>query len=68
MRPIQPPRLKWRRGRPGKELGSWIIKDQERAIRTGFGEGERAKAEIALAEYTPEPGNRPLATVVPIKS
>jgi len=51
MRPIQPPRLKWRRGRPGKELGSWIIKDQERTIRTGFGEGERAKAEIALAEY-----------------
>jgi integrase len=29
----------------------WIIKDREREISTGCGKSERAKAEIALAEY-----------------
>ena len=50
MRPIQPPRLKLRRARKGRRA-LWIIKDQEREISTGFGAGERPKAEIALANY-----------------
>jgi integrase len=29
----------------------WVIKDREREIGTGCGQSERAKAEIALAEY-----------------
>jgi integrase len=29
----------------------WVIKDREREISTGAGEGERGKAEIAFADY-----------------
>ncbi len=50
MRPVQPPRLKLRRARKGRNA-MWVIKDREREISTGCGKGERAKAEIALAEY-----------------
>jgi len=50
MRPIQPPRLKLRSARKGRNA-MWVIKDREREISTGFGKGERAKAEIALADY-----------------
>ena len=50
MRPIQPPRLKLRPARKGRNA-LWVIKDCEREISTGCGKGERAKAEIALAEY-----------------
>ena len=50
MRPIQPPRLKLRRARKGRRA-IWVIKDREREISTGIGEGERGKAEIAFAEY-----------------
>jgi hypothetical protein len=50
MRPIQPPRLKLRRGRKGRRA-LWVIKDREREVSTGFGESERGKAEIAFAEY-----------------
>jgi integrase len=50
MRPAQPPRLKWRAAR-GRNRGVWIIKDRAREIGTGAGDGERAKAEIALADY-----------------
>jgi integrase len=43
----------------------WIIRDGARFIRTGAGEGERGKAEKALAEYIgikhkPEPSAAPL--------
>src|SRR6516225_2667456 len=52
MRPTQPPRLKLRAARPDKGLrAGWVIKHEEREIRTGAGEGERTKAERALAEY-----------------
>jgi integrase len=51
MRPTQPPRLKLRGTRKGHSRAFWIIKDREREISTGFSEGERAKAEIALADY-----------------
>src|SRR5262249_36571580 len=50
MRPIQPPRLKLRAARKGRNA-IWVIKDREREISTGWGQSERAKAEIALAEY-----------------
>ena len=50
MRPIEPPRLKLRSARKGRRA-LWIIKDREREISTGCGKSERAKAEIALAEY-----------------
>jgi hypothetical protein len=50
MRPTQPPRLKLRRARKGRRA-LWVIKDREREISTGFGQGEREKAEIALANY-----------------
>jgi integrase len=50
MRPIQPPRLKLRRAREGRNA-TWVIKDREREISTGAREGERDKAEIAFAEY-----------------
>ena len=50
MRPIQPPRLKLRRARKGRNA-TWVIKDREREISTGAREGERGKAEIAFAEY-----------------
>ena len=50
MRPIQPPQLKLRRARKGRRA-IWVIKDREREISTGAGEGERGKAEIAFAEY-----------------
>jgi integrase len=50
MRPIQPPRLKLRPARKGRNA-IWVIKDQEREVSTGCRKGERAKAEIALAEY-----------------
>jgi integrase len=50
MRPIQPPRLKLRSARKGRNA-LWVIKDREREISTGCGKSERAKAEIALAEY-----------------
>jgi integrase len=50
VRPIQPPRLKLRPVRKGRNA-MWVIKDREREISTGCGKGERAKAEIALAEY-----------------
>src|ERR1700732_2862080 len=50
MRPIQPPRLKLRKARKGRRA-LWIIKDEERAISTGFGQVEREKAEIELADY-----------------
>jgi integrase len=50
MRPIQPPRLKLRRARKGRQA-LWIIKDQECEVSTGCGAGERSKAEIALANY-----------------
>jgi hypothetical protein len=50
MRPIQPPRLKLRPARKGRNA-LWVIKDCEREISTGCGKGEREKAEIALAEY-----------------
>jgi integrase len=50
MRPIQPPRLKLRSARKWRRA-LWVIKDREREISTGFGKSERAKAEIALAEY-----------------
>jgi len=50
MRPIQPPRLKLRPARKGRKA-MWVIKDCEREISTGCGEGERAKAEITLANY-----------------
>jgi integrase len=50
MRPIQPPRLKCRPSRKGRNA-LWVIKDREREISTGFGQSERAKAEIALADY-----------------
>ena len=50
MRPIQPPRLKLRSARKGRNA-MWVIKDREREISTGAREGERRKAEIALAEY-----------------
>ena len=50
MRPIQPPQLKLRRARKGRR-SIWVIKDREREISTGAGEGERGKAEIAFAEY-----------------
>src|SRR5262249_20035566 len=50
MRPIQPPRLKLRSARRGRRA-LWVIKDCEREISTGFGQSERAKTEIALANY-----------------
>jgi hypothetical protein len=50
MRPTQPPRLRLRRARRGRRP-LWVIKDREREISTGFSQGERAKAEIALANY-----------------
>jgi hypothetical protein len=50
MRPTQPPRLRLRRARRGRRA-LWIIKDREREISTGFSQGERAKAEVALANY-----------------
>jgi integrase len=50
MRPIQPPRLKLRAARKGRNA-LWVIKDRESEISTGCGKSERAKAEIALAEY-----------------
>jgi hypothetical protein len=50
MRPVEPPRLKLRSAREGRQA-IWVIKDREREISTGAGEGERGKAEIALAEY-----------------
>jgi hypothetical protein len=50
MRPIQPPRLKLRSARKGRQA-LWVIKDQECEISTGAGESERAKAEIAFANY-----------------
>jgi integrase len=50
MRPTQPPRLKLRRARKGRRA-LWVIKDCEREISTGAGQGERGKAEIALANY-----------------
>src|SRR5262249_35654562 len=50
MRPIQPPRLKLRPARKARNA-KWVIKDREREISTGFSEGEREKAEIALADY-----------------
>jgi integrase len=50
MRPIQPPRLKLRAARKGRNA-IWVIKDREREISTGCSQSERAKAEIALAEY-----------------
>jgi len=40
----------WRDAR-GRNRGAWIIRDREKEISTGAGDGERAKAEIALAEY-----------------
>ena len=53
MRPTQPPRLKLRSARKGRNA-IWVIKDQEREISTGARESERGKAEIALAEYLVE--------------
>jgi integrase len=50
MRPIQPPRLKLRSSRKGRNA-IWVIKDRECEISTGARESERGKAEIALAEY-----------------
>jgi hypothetical protein len=50
MRPIQPPRLKLRRARKGRNA-IWVIKDREREISTGAGKSDRGKAEIAFAEY-----------------
>ena len=50
MRPVQPPRLKLRRARKGRHA-AWVIKDREREVSTGCRQSERAKAEIALAEY-----------------
>lgn len=50
MRPTQPPRLKLRAARKGRNA-IWVIKDREREISTGWGQGERTKAEIALAQY-----------------
>lgn len=50
MRPIQPPRLRLRPARKGRNA-MWVIKDREREISTGAGESERGKAEIAFAEY-----------------
>src|SRR6516225_9313973 len=50
MRPIQPPRLKLRSARRGRPA-FWVIKDPGRGISTSFGQSERAKAEIALANY-----------------
>jgi integrase len=50
MRPIQPPRLKLRRARKGRNA-IWVIKDREREISTGVGESERGKAEIAFEVY-----------------
>jgi integrase len=50
MRPIQPPRPKLRSARKGRQA-LWVIKDQECEISTGAGESERAKAEIAFANY-----------------
>jgi integrase len=50
MRPIEPPRLRLRPARKGRRT-IWVIKDKEREISTGAGEGERAKAEVAFAEY-----------------
>jgi hypothetical protein len=67
MRPIQPPRLKLRRARKGRNA-TWVIKDREREISTGAREGERDKAEIAFAEYLIKVDNRSSATVTPIKS
>jgi integrase len=50
MRPIEPPRLRLRPARKGRRA-TWVIKDQEREISTGASVGERAKAEIAFADY-----------------
>jgi integrase len=50
MRPIQPPRLKLRPARKGRNA-TWVIKDREREISTGARESEREKAEVAFAEY-----------------
>jgi integrase len=33
------------------DSGEWIIRDGSRSVRTGFGHGERERAEGALAEY-----------------
>jgi integrase len=55
MRHLQPPRLKLRPARARKNghgrRAIWVIKDQKREISTGFGQGERGKAEVALADY-----------------
>src|SRR5262245_28602944 len=63
MRPVNPPRLKWRKPRPDKHQGGvWVIFDRGREISTGAGQSQREIAEIKLAEYItqtrkPEFGN-----------
>jgi integrase len=48
-RPLKPPRL-WLRKRNGR-AAVWIIRDNGEQIVTGAAEGERGKAEKALADY-----------------
>ena len=52
-RPRKPPRLFLRRARAGRHA-TWVILDAGREIGTGCGEGEREKAERALARYIAE--------------
>jgi hypothetical protein len=58
MRPVQPPRLKLRPARKGRNA-TWVIKDQEREISTGAREKRSTSSKI---------DNRPSGTVIPIKS
>jgi len=51
VRPNKPPRLLLRRARKGNSKAVWVILDRGREISTGAGQGCRAQAELALADY-----------------
>ena len=50
MRPIQPPRLKLRRARKGRNA-TWVIKDREREISTGAREASAARLRSHSRKY-----------------
>ncbi len=46
-----------------KDDGAWVIIDSGKQVRTGYGDGLRAKAEEALAQYIREKTSKEIATV-----
>jgi hypothetical protein len=69
MRQTQPARLKLRAARSGnRSKATWVIKDREHEISTGFGESEREEAERALAEYVVQKRQPAFGNGDPLKS